>query len=63
MSSGLLTSQTREVKASTMVGFTAVVVFVWIRLWIGIEVILFDDDMMGAVLTGRHPALLSHCFM
>lgn len=57
MSSGLLTSQTREVKASTMVGFTAVVVFGWIRLWIGIEVILFDDDMMGAVLTGAASGL------
>lgn len=32
--------------------FAVVVVVVWILLWVGIEVIFFDDDMAGAVITG-----------
>ncbi len=32
--------------------FTAAVMVVWVLLWTGIEVILFNDDVMGAVITG-----------
>ena len=37
--------------------FTGVVVVVWILLWIGIEVILFNDDVTGAVITGAASGL------
>jgi len=37
--------------------FTGVVVVVWILLWIGIEVILFNDDVTGAVITGTASGL------
>ena len=32
--------------------FTVVVVVVWILVWGGVELLLFDDDPTGAVITG-----------
>lgn len=32
--------------------FTGVIILVWVLLWAGIEVLLFDDDLLGAVITG-----------
>jgi hypothetical protein len=37
--------------------FTIGVVGVWILLWVGIEVLLFDDDVAGAVITGAASGL------
>ena len=37
--------------------FTAIVVLVWVLLWIGIEVVLFNDGVTGAVLTGAASGL------
>jgi len=37
--------------------FMVVVVVVWILLWIGIEIILFDDSVTGAMITGAASGL------
>jgi hypothetical protein len=32
--------------------FTVVVVLAWVLLWVGVEVLLFDDDLLAAVMAG-----------
>lgn len=32
--------------------FTGLSVVVWVLLWVGIEVLLFDGDMIGAAIPG-----------